>query len=79
MQKKKISDKVDKRYRAKITVGHDVDGKPIYKYASGKTKKELAQAVEEIKRIYIDGLPEQRKDITFGVYATDWYNAYKKI
>ena len=78
MQKKKISDKVDKRYRAKITVGHDINGKPIYKYASGKTKKELAQAVEEIKRIYIDGLPEQRKDITFGVYATEWYEAYKK-
>ena len=78
MQKKKISDKVDKRYRAKITVGHDINGKPIYKYASGKTKKELAQAVEEIKRIYIDGLPEQRRDITFGVYATEWYEAYKK-
>lgn len=76
--KKKQSEKKDKRYRAKVTVGHTADGKPIVKYASGKTRKELAKAVEELKRIYIDGLPEQRKDITFGVYATDWYNAYKK-
>lgn len=76
--KKKQSEKKDKRYRAKVTVGHTADGKPIVKYASGKTRKELAKAVEELKRIYIDGLPEQRKDITFGVYAKEWYEAYKK-
>ncbi len=31
----------DGRYRAKITVGLDGAGKPVYKYASGKTKREL--------------------------------------
>lgn len=77
-QKKKMAEKADKRYRAKVTVGHDAEGKAIVKYASGKTKKELAQAVEEIRRVYIDGLPEQRKDLTFGVYAKEWYEAYKK-
>ena len=76
--KKKQSEKKDKRYRAKVTVGHTADGKPIVKYASGKTRKELAKAVEELKRIYIDGLPEQRLDITFGQYAVDWYVAYKE-
>ncbi len=31
----------DGRYRAKITVGLDSEGRPVYKYVSGKTKREL--------------------------------------
>lgn len=34
----------DGRYRAKVTVGHDADGKSIVKYVSGRTKKELEAA-----------------------------------
>ncbi len=29
------------RYRAKITVGYDAAGRPVYKYVSGRTKREL--------------------------------------
>lgn len=77
-QKKKMAEKADKRYRAKVTVGHDAEGRPIIKYASGKTKKELAQAVEELKKRHVDGIEERRRDILFGVYATEWYEIYKK-
>lgn len=77
-QKKKMSEKADKRYRAKVTVGHDAEGRPIIKYASGKTKKELAQAVEELKKRHVDGIEERRRDILFGVYAAEWYETYKK-
>lgn len=76
-QKKKMAEKADKRYRAKVTVGHDAEGKAIIKYASGKTKKELAQAVEELKKRHVDGVAERRRDILFGVYATEWYETYK--
>lgn len=40
----------DGRYRAKITVGRDADGNPIVKYVSGRTKKELESAKEELKK-----------------------------
>lgn len=76
--KKKLSDKVDKRLRKKITVGHDADGKAIVKYAAGRTKKELAENVEELKRTYIGGLEVQR-DILFEPYALSWYKAYKEF
>lgn len=67
----------DGRYRAKITVGHDTDGNPIVKYASGRTKKELESAKEELKKRYVGGVKVQR-DVTFGEYAKEWYDIYKK-
>ena len=76
--KKKLSEKADKRYRAKVTVGHKPDGSPIYKYASGQTKKELTAAVEELRRAYLYGVIEERKDTLFGQYAAQWYEVYKR-
>ncbi|MDL2235423.1 site-specific integrase [Christensenellaceae bacterium OttesenSCG-928-L17] len=75
--KKPIKEKADKRYRAKITVGHDVDGKPIYKYASGRTRKELADNEKELKASYIGGEKIER-DVTFERFAEDWFETYKK-
>lgn len=68
----------DGRYRAKITVGHDADGKPIVKYASGRTKKELEAAKEELIRAYITGNTDARRDVLFGTYAWEWYRTYKE-
>jgi len=68
----------DGRYRAKITVGHDADGKPIVKYASGKTKKELEAAKEELRRAFVTGAIQAQRDVLFNVYALEWYEAYKK-
>ena len=75
--KKKMSEKVDKRHRAKVIVGHDDFGKPIGKGASGRTKKELEEAKAELKRTYVEGIEVQRS-ITFGRFAREWYSIHKE-
>lgn len=64
-------------YRAKIKIGVDADGKSIYKYASGKTQKELERAKREIVEHYIDGRAAAA-DKLFGAYAVQWYETIKK-
>lgn len=76
-QRKKLSEKADKRRRAKVVVGHDRDGEPIVKYASGRTKAELEANKDELRRTYIGGEKIQR-DVTFGEYAQLWFETYKK-
>lgn len=68
----------DGRYRAKVTIGHRPDGEPIYKYASGRTKKELEAAKEELLRIHVTGAVDSRRDIMFTDYVMEWYETYKK-
>lgn len=70
--------KQKKRLRAQITVGHDADGKPVYKWASGRTKKELEARKEELRRDHINGAVAIRRDIFFGEYVTNWYRIYKE-
>ncbi|MBR4079728.1 MAG: site-specific integrase [Christensenellaceae bacterium] len=65
-------------YRTKVTVGHDADGKPIVKYISGKTKKELEEARQEILRTYSMAAADTRREILFSDYAEEWYEVYKK-
>ncbi len=76
-QRKKLSEKVDKRRRAKVVVGHDADGKPIIKYVSGRTKHELDEAKEELIRTYIGGT-KLKRDVLFDDYCKEWYETYKK-
>lgn len=67
----------DGRYRAKVTVGKDINGKSIVKYVSGRTKKELEAAKEAVKQEYITG--EAAPDtIVFGAYVKLWYETYKQ-
>ncbi|MEL7609530.1 MAG: tyrosine-type recombinase/integrase [Bacillota bacterium] len=75
--KKKMADKVDKRLRAKITVGTGIDGKPIIKYASGRSKKELETSEKELRKTYIGGQEVQR-DALFETYAANWVKTYKE-
>lgn len=74
--RKKLADKADKRYRAKVTVGHDADGRAIVKYASGRTRKELAEHKAELVRRFIGG-EEVQRDAVFGPYAQRWFEVYK--
>jgi integrase len=67
-----------KRLRAQVTVGHDADGTPIYKWANGRTKKELEANKEELRKAHINGAVAIRRDIFFGEYVTEWYRAYKE-
>lgn len=64
-------------YRAKIKIGVDENGKDIYKYVSGKTKKELEAAKQKAVAYYIDGTG-LADDTLFGPYAIQWYETYKK-
>jgi len=67
----------DGRYRAKITIGATADGKPIVKYVSGGTKRELEEAKQAARTHYIDGA-DIAQDRQFGEYVVAWYNAIKK-
>lgn len=67
----------DGRYRAKIKIGVDQYGEPVYKWASGKTTRELEENKAEIRRQYIDGISVQ-KDMLFGTYCVNWYEHIKK-
>jgi integrase len=58
--------------RTSVTVGHEPDGTPVYRYPSGKTKKELGEKVKELKRIYGAGGPGVLHDVLFEDYAEKW-------
>lgn len=68
----------DGRYRIKITVGHDADGKPLYKYAAGRTQREAKAEADRLKQYYIDGIDETRLSTLFGPYLVEWYRVYKE-
>ena len=42
-------------YRTKVKVGTDHTGKPIVKWISGKTQKELEDAKREVIAHYVEG------------------------
>lgn len=69
--RKKMSDKVDKRYRAKITV----PGVNKSIYISAKTKRELEEKRADVHRRYIEGI--QDNDITFHALVDEWWELDK--
>lgn len=77
-KKKKLSEKTDKRYRAKVVVGHDAEGRPVTKYASARAKKDLEAAKDELRKAYVTGQEERRKDTLFGPYVAAWYKTHKQ-
>lgn len=67
----------DGRYRAKILLGRDSTGKPVYKYLSGRSKRELEEKKKEAIRYFREG--DRTSDLMpFGSYAIDWYEIRKK-
>ena len=60
-------------YRGKVRIGVTQDGKPIDKFVSGKTVKELEVAKEAARDHFIYGraIP---KNVQFFEYAEQWYN-----
>lgn len=59
-------------YRTKVKIGVDETGKDVYKYISGKTKKELEQARQQVIKYYVTGEALQ-DDRLFGEYAKEWF------
>ena len=64
-------------YRTKVKIGVDQAGKPINKWISGKTKRELEEARREVEERYIYN-PNQQDDRLFGEYAVEWFNVRKR-
>lgn len=63
-------------YRTKIQIGIKSDGKPLYKYLSAPTIKELEQKVFDARSELASGLILS-DNTTFGSYANKWLNIYK--
>ncbi len=76
-QKKKISEKVDKRRRARVRIGTLPDGTPDYRWASGNTVAELEADKKRIEKYYLGGEFVAR-DQSFDSYAINWLDTYKK-
>lgn len=64
-------------YRTKVKIGVDAAGKPVYKWISGATKRELEEARQKVIAYYIDGTA-MNDDRLFGDYAVEWYTVHKK-
>ncbi len=75
-QKKKRSERVDKRYKGKVRVGIAADGTPVYKWAVGKTKAEMEAAKQDLIARYASGNGVDAGSITFGAYAQRWYKIH---
>lgn len=73
-----IKSKKGKEYKyARITrtIGHNLDGTPIKKQFTGKTKTEAEQKADEYINNINDGLPINFQSITLGRMLNDWlYN-----
>lgn len=65
-------------YRTKIKIGVDADGKPINKWISGATKRELEQARQKAIAYYITG-DHRQEDKLFGQCATEWFASLRKL
>ncbi len=69
---------LDGRYRGKLKIGVDAEGKAVYKYASGRTRSELDDALEELRKTYIFGVDKVDRSILTSKFAEDWFEVYKK-
>ena len=65
------------KYRGRVQIGVDQEGKPINKYVCASTLRELQNKKEEVRRRYIDGEP-LRDDLPFYQYAEEWYRLKKE-
>lgn len=65
------------KFRGKVTIGHEPDGKPIYKYVTAPTRRELENVKEAVKEHYIFGR-EIPRDQPFYQYAEQWYRLKKE-
>lgn len=74
----KYSKQKDGRYRTKLVTGLFTDeGKPIIKYLSAKTQRELDQKVEEAKQEISEAKMQFSSDTNFYRYADAWITTFK--
>ena len=63
-------------YRTSVQLGYKPDGRPLKKYLSATTIKELEQKIFEAKNEMVNGLVVS-DNTTFGDYAEKWLKIYK--
>ena len=64
-------------FRGKVTIGHEPDGRPIYKYVTAPSRRELENVKEAVREHYIFG-KEIPRDLQFYEYAGQWYKLKKE-
>ena len=60
-----------------MTIGYAPDGKPIYKYVTAPTRRELENVKEAVREHYIFGRAIPR-EVQFYEYAGQWYKTKKE-
>ena len=65
------------KLRGKVTIGKTADGKPIIKYVSADTPRELEIAKQAAREHFIYGR-ELPTDMVFAEYAENWYRLRKE-
>ncbi len=65
------------KYRGRVQIGVDKDGKPINKYVSARRGASSNRKKEYVRIHYIDGHP-MREDLPFYQYAEEWYKLKKE-
>ena len=65
------------KLRGRVQIGVGPEGKPINKYVSARTVKELEELKDKARRHYILGEPV-REDMLFHQYAEEWYMIKKE-
>ena len=65
------------KFRGKVTIGYDPDGKPIYKYVTAPTRRELENVKQAVREYYIFGR-DMPRDMQFYGYAGQWYKNKKE-
>jgi integrase len=63
------------KHRKQVSLGYNDEGKRIRKWVSADSKQELRRKEREILK---NADAELQSSITFGVFAQQWYDAYKK-
>ena len=67
----------EKKYKGSVRIGTDQDGKPIKKYVTAQSQRELENAKAAIREHYVYGEPLP-VDMLFFEYAENWYRLKKE-
>ena len=67
----------EKKYKGSVRIGTDLDGKPIKKYVTAQSQRELENAKAAIREHYVYGEPLPM-NMLFFEYAENWYRLKKE-
>ncbi len=72
-----IRKRYDGRWEARIVIGHKADGSAIFRYAYGKTQRELLSKLNHLKEYYANMDMTEESLITLGEWLIKWLDEYK--